>query len=128
MQADSSCVLCHGGQESHFHLFFECPFSALVWLQVREKCEVPPLDWDLASEIQWGVFHCRTKSIQATTFKLCLLTSIYYLWRERNSKIFRQISSDSSSVVNLIMGEINECVCSWRRMVQSSKNSRFCAK
>ena len=46
----SRCSLCDLSQETHEHLFFECPFSSGVWKELSRKYEVnwggrPWRDW-----------------------------------------------------------------------------------
>ncbi|KAL0362130.1 UNVERIFIED_CONTAM: putative mitochondrial protein [Sesamum calycinum] len=36
LQEDSSCSLCINTQETAKHLFFECPFSDFVWINIRQ--------------------------------------------------------------------------------------------
>lgn len=43
---DCNCVLCHGGIESHDHLFFGCSFSTLVWNEVKACCGYWGWFWD----------------------------------------------------------------------------------
>ncbi|XP_058189336.1 uncharacterized protein LOC131306921 [Rhododendron vialii] len=88
---DSSCDLCLGSVESHAHLFFSCHFSSRVWLGIGAQLGSFTHDWSLASEVSWGSHSCKNKSIWASLLKLCLAAAIYYIWRERNGRIFQQI-------------------------------------
>ncbi|KAI8534468.1 hypothetical protein RHMOL_Rhmol10G0092200 [Rhododendron molle] len=57
--SDSSCALCHGGPESHSHLFFDCSFPSLIWKAVKTKCGIGAPDSDLVVELHRGSNHCR---------------------------------------------------------------------
>ncbi|KAI8569247.1 hypothetical protein RHMOL_Rhmol02G0263700 [Rhododendron molle] len=103
---DSFCVLCCGGVESPSHMFFDCPFSSSIWLRVRTCCDLQAHAWDLNFEVQWGSSYGKESSMRVTLFKLCLAASVYYLWKERNGRIFFQVSYDSTGVEKLILDEI----------------------
>lgn len=118
----SSCVLCLGGVESHAHLFFSCQFSTRVWLGVRARLGSFTHDWSLASEVSWGSHSCKNKSVWASLFKLCLAASIYYIWRERNGRIFQRIEHDSGSVMFQILEEVEACSSSWRNVPKTVDN------
>lgn len=70
-------------RESHLHLFFDCPFSSLIWKAVKTKCGLVFPTGDLVAEVHWGSIHCKDNSVQAIVFKLCIAASVYYIWKER---------------------------------------------
>ncbi|KAG5525159.1 hypothetical protein RHGRI_031740 [Rhododendron griersonianum] len=119
---DTSCVLCQGGFESHSHLFFECSFTSIIWEVVKAKCGFVLPSRDLMDEIHWGLTHCKDCSIQSRLFKLCLAASVYYIWKERNGRIFQQIGYESTSVVRLILEEVKASMTSWRHVSRSATN------
>lgn len=93
----AGCVLCQGGVESHGHMFFACPFVAQLWqkvLQLLLECGVTFFGFDLPFAIDWGVLHCFDNSLRDSLFKLSISVAIYYLQRERNSRIFGNRSMD----------------------------------
>ncbi|KAI8555340.1 hypothetical protein RHMOL_Rhmol05G0167400 [Rhododendron molle] len=110
---DSSYVLCLGSVESHTHLFFSCHFSSRVWLGIRAKLGSFTHDWSLASEVSWGSHSCKNKFVWASLFKLCLAAAIYYIWRERNGRIFQHIGHNPEIVMRQILEEVKACASSW---------------
>ncbi|KAF7154479.1 hypothetical protein RHSIM_Rhsim01G0087700 [Rhododendron simsii] len=109
--ADKSCVLCGGSEESHDHIFFVCPFSIAVWNLCLLKCSIsrPPLP--LRDEISWGLANGRSKSVYGLIFKLIFAASIYFLWGERNNRIFKAKGMPWQGVFDLIVENLHACLC-----------------
>ena len=87
-----ACVFCSTDVESHRHLFFGCCNATAVWNKFCGRFIFsPPLDLSSAvlmcSNYQ-GIFPSHVKVIM----KLLLQVIVYSLWRERNGRIFREIS------------------------------------
>ncbi|KAL0294493.1 UNVERIFIED_CONTAM: hypothetical protein Scaly_3120600 [Sesamum calycinum] len=66
LQEDSSCSLCINIQETAKHLFFECPFSNLVWTNIRQWLGIHRRMSTLLSAVKWLIKEkrgppCRTK-------------------------------------------------------------------
>ncbi|KAI8533302.1 hypothetical protein RHMOL_Rhmol11G0286700 [Rhododendron molle] len=119
------CVLCYGGQESHSHLFFECQYATLVWTCIRSKCCRHGDNLSLWAEVQWGSHHC-SKSVSTIIYQWCLAASEYFLWRERNSRIFRQVGVDSYTLVKRIEEEIRACLVSLKLSIRSYDDAVVC--
>ncbi|KAG5559155.1 hypothetical protein RHGRI_008917 [Rhododendron griersonianum] len=64
--------------------------------------------------------------MRSTLFKLCLAASVYYLWKERNGRIFQQLGHDHSAVEKLILEEVKSCTSSWKHEIKSPDNFRVC--
>ncbi|XP_074298711.1 uncharacterized protein LOC141629637 [Silene latifolia] len=83
------CTLCKSAAESHSHLFFKCPYSQalwggmLVWMKLsgRSHCYV--------AEFKWCAGRKTKKHWKHAWFVSCLVGTLYALWAERNSRIFR---------------------------------------
>ena len=87
-QDDLLCPLCESTPDSHNHLFFECSYATQVWSVVRDKARFPVVScrWDdIVSEV---LLFSHKNSIKSVVTKLVLAASVYYIWRERNSRLF----------------------------------------
>ncbi|XP_022014976.1 uncharacterized protein LOC110914495 [Helianthus annuus] len=83
------CLLCYSGVENHEHLFFECPYSKIVWSKVRKKIRMDTVreTWDdITSKL---VAAAKSRSVYAVASRLVVAASAYTIWRERNSKLFK---------------------------------------
>lgn len=84
------CVLCSSATETHDHLFFSCDFLSYVWREVttRTLTTWPTLSW--LPLLQWAILHLRRKGdFRHLLSRLVLSTTIYFLWFERNNRVFR---------------------------------------
>lgn len=95
----AECLLCGLAPEDHSHLFFSCPISKYIWRRVLWKfgSSAPPLTWSLL--IQWIAGNWTGGSLITIVKRLCLATSVYYIWAERNRRFH---SNSRSSTTNLI--------------------------
>ncbi|KAG5548401.1 hypothetical protein RHGRI_013927 [Rhododendron griersonianum] len=62
-----------------------------------------------------------------TILKLSLAATIYWLWRERNSRVFQNRSQDCSSLQGVIIDDVRACISSWRGVKASPQNSDIAA-
>ncbi|XP_071708913.1 uncharacterized protein [Rutidosis leptorrhynchoides] len=83
------CSLCNNVMDSHSHLFFECTYSARLWQKVRMLVQIDLVayDWKSCRDTLMGISnHNSSRMVLA---KLCLSASVYYLWHERNVRLFK---------------------------------------
>ncbi|XP_022003151.1 uncharacterized protein LOC110900574 [Helianthus annuus] len=82
------CLLCYKNIDSHGHLFFECEYSAQVWCKVRSHADmenIPPIWNNILSDM---LQRRSSKLIANVVAKLCVAAAAYYIWRERNKRLF----------------------------------------
>nr|GEU41753.1 hypothetical protein [Tanacetum cinerariifolium] len=84
-----TCVFCKLQMDSHEHLFFECSFSAHVWQLIHVYFELEHIRPVLNDITSWFQNIASQRSIQAIVGKLLLAGSSYFLWRERNDRLFK---------------------------------------
>ncbi|XP_016482342.2 uncharacterized protein LOC107803218 [Nicotiana tabacum] len=90
IQVTHSCVLCGGGiEETHDHLYFECPYSQslwtgiLEWLSYQRKVE----NWE--DEVQWLTTNVNNRNPRKTLLGVVFAAVVYYIWMERNERRFQ---------------------------------------
>ncbi|KAL0291713.1 UNVERIFIED_CONTAM: hypothetical protein Sangu_3261800 [Sesamum angustifolium] len=88
LQEDSSCSLCINTQETAKHLFFECPFSNLVWTNIRQWLGIHRRMSTLLSAVKWLIKEKTRSSVQNKARLIALACTVYSLWRHRNEVIF----------------------------------------
>lgn len=83
------CPLCDLVNDSHNHLFFECDFSKTIWDSLMEKLEERnmPIIWE--NIIEYFINSPCNNSIGSVMRRVTLATTVYYIWKERNSRLFR---------------------------------------
>ncbi|GJU09830.1 homeodomain-like protein [Tanacetum coccineum] len=97
------CSLCDLQADSREHLFFECSYSTQVWATVRRLASmdnVPPVLQNIVLYLQ-PMAHKRTaKSIIG---KILLAAAIYFIWIERNNRLFKDIKKNPEELCDMIM-------------------------
>nr|GEY66007.1 hypothetical protein [Tanacetum cinerariifolium] len=96
------CPLCKTQLDSHSHLFFECNFSTKVWLAIRHLAGMDTIGPNLSDIIMHltPIAHRRTKD--SIFGKLILAAPAYFIWVERNNRLFRSLSKNVDDVCDMI--------------------------
>ena len=102
LQVPDSCVLCADGLESHNHLFFDCPFAVQIWNKFCGRFISSPPAHLQAAVLMSSQFQDPYSSQVKVIFKLILQVKIYGLWRERNARIFRNVSLPPPAFFKLV--------------------------
>lgn len=79
------CIFCGEPDETRDHLFFACPYTFTLWLQVVGNLfgGEPDPDWDTTIAMMINGIYDRLTFI---LLRLVLQVTIYYIWRERNDR------------------------------------------
>ena len=100
------CPLCDTVPDSHTHLFFECPFSLQVWLQVRSLAGMDAISPLLADVIEFIIPIAKGRSVVSILSRLVLAATSYFIWMERNSRLFNKKKSTVDEVVQVIVSTL----------------------
>ncbi|KAG5537062.1 hypothetical protein RHGRI_024489 [Rhododendron griersonianum] len=77
--------------------------------------------------MSWAKQFYSGNAMVLTIFKLSLAATIYWLWRERNSRVFQSRSQDCSSLQDAIVDDVRACISSWRGVKSSPQNHDLAA-
>ncbi|XP_056697341.1 uncharacterized protein [Spinacia oleracea] len=110
LNIDGTCGLCQLEIESLAHLFFSCSYSKDIWRQVLIQLGVSRgvLPWQ--EEVQIAIKRSRSKKKKACKYSIAFIESVYCIWLQRNSKVFRDHVDPVKAVVNNIMFNV-DCRC-----------------
>ncbi|XP_009623361.1 uncharacterized protein [Nicotiana tomentosiformis] len=86
---DATCSLCNNEEETTDHLFFSCPYSSRVWIAMLRWQGIHRQAMTWTNEIEWAERYYKGRSTTAELYKLILADSLYYIWQERNGRIFK---------------------------------------
>ncbi|GJU26824.1 RNA-directed DNA polymerase, eukaryota, reverse transcriptase zinc-binding domain protein [Tanacetum coccineum] len=117
---DLKCSLCKQCADSHDHLFFKCSYTMKVWTEVREMThQLGKLNHlnDIVAAIANGK---GANNITNVINKLLLAATIYFLWQERNKRIFKDECRNEEELCKIIKGAIKSKLMSLR--VKMSKD------
>ncbi|GKC15682.1 RNA-directed DNA polymerase, eukaryota, reverse transcriptase zinc-binding domain protein, partial [Tanacetum coccineum] len=99
---DLKCVFCNKVQDSLNHLFFECEVPGKVWSRLKGlvRLENAPNNWsDILLFMLQRPFN---KSIWSVLQRLLIGASIYFIWMERNLRIFQGKSRSVDGICSMI--------------------------
>nr|XP_043638022.1 uncharacterized protein LOC122609026 [Erigeron canadensis] len=97
------CSLCELQPDSHNRLFFECPFSSQVWNSVKSRAELNNVAPDWMSIVAAILPIASKSSVQSVVAKLVLAASTYFIWDERNARLFRQQKRTRDQLIGAIV-------------------------
>ncbi|GJT58681.1 RNA-directed DNA polymerase, eukaryota, reverse transcriptase zinc-binding domain protein [Tanacetum coccineum] len=89
------CPLCSKENDSHKHLLFLCDYSKYVWKWMAAKMNMRKIEFiweDVINEILQSKVG---NNIWSAVKRICLSAVVYYIWQERNQRIFQGLKRDS---------------------------------
>jgi hypothetical protein len=126
-QGDVLCVFCRGCIEGRDHLFFQCSFSRRIWKFVLDRCLITFSSDDWEEIIARGVHDWKGKSLKSDLARLCLSSSVYAIWRERNSIRHGVNLLSEEKILSKICWEVRTQVLSKCKYVRSRENLLLCS-
>ncbi|KAK1300209.1 hypothetical protein QJS10_CPB13g00247 [Acorus calamus] len=106
LQATTTCQLCLQCLESANHLFFDCAFSSYIWKTILRKAGLqPPPISSITNWTEWLDSNCKAHPLN-TLIQCILSTTIWFIWAERNARIFRGKAEHKSRVLGKILTSI----------------------
>ncbi|GJX42952.1 reverse transcriptase domain, reverse transcriptase zinc-binding domain protein [Tanacetum coccineum] len=100
------CPLCDLVPDSHDHLFFECAFSSQVWSKVRVLCSMDSILPRLIDIITFISPISKGKTAVSNLSRLVLAATSYYIWLEKNGRLFKKKTSSSDQIVQVILSMV----------------------
>nr|XP_043619801.1 uncharacterized protein LOC122591606 [Erigeron canadensis] len=100
------CSLRKTGPDSHSHLFFECSYSAQVWIGIKHLTSLAN------SSQRWedilAILLPLSKSNSATSViaRLALAATVYFVWQERNNHMFTNNQRPPEQLIKAIVDTV----------------------
>ncbi|CAH1444041.1 unnamed protein product [Lactuca virosa] len=100
------CPFCLVTNDSHDHLFFKCEFSHLIWSHFCNKMDlcISYDDWNELILKLCGFI--KGKAVESLVKKIVLASCVAHIWKERNSRLFSNISKLHKEVIFCIEKEV----------------------
>ncbi|GJW28226.1 putative gag-pol polyprotein [Tanacetum coccineum] len=100
------CPLSDLVPDSHDHLFFECSFSTYVWSKVRVLCKMDVISPRLINVIAFIILISKGKTIVSILSRIVVAATSYYIWLERNGRLFKKKTSSPDHIVQVILSMV----------------------
>ena len=100
------CPLCNTQPDSHDHLFFECVYSFQVWDSLKVFAGLTDIPSSLENVVHHLAPMASSRSVRSVVSKLLLAATSYFIWQERNNRIFKQQRRSESQVIDVIKATV----------------------
>ncbi|GJY19326.1 reverse transcriptase domain, reverse transcriptase zinc-binding domain protein [Tanacetum coccineum] len=98
----SVCSLCELTPDSHVHLFFECPFASDVWNRMRGLAGLNASNSNIYDIIHDIMPFVKRRTSESVVAKLVVAATAYYIWQERNWRLFQKGKRKVDQIVDCI--------------------------
>ena len=85
---DMSCPFCKQCKDSHSHLFFTCVFARRLWERLKQMARVDDISNIWPQIVSFMANMPANNSIWSVIQRLVWGASVYFLWQERNIRLF----------------------------------------
>ncbi|XP_021994704.1 uncharacterized protein LOC110891319 [Helianthus annuus] len=97
------CLLCYANVDAHDHLFFDCNYATQVWIKIRDKGGMSSVGPAWNAIIDWLGARANSKSAINFISRLIVAAAVYFVWQERNARLFRNQNRPPDALANLIL-------------------------
>jgi hypothetical protein len=101
------------------------PILKALWWDVCDKCDIPRMTKGWDEWIQWAIVTWHGKSFINFSHKLGFAATMYYIWQERNARIFAGMSRTSNLVFDQIECIIRDKLDLMRNVLQTDENIKI---
>ncbi|GJY88214.1 hypothetical protein Tco_0502842 [Tanacetum coccineum] len=108
------CALCKAQPDSHEHLFFECSYSAKVWVKVLQVADIQFNSSRLSDILAWLLPISKQNNVLSIMSRMVLAAVSYFIWQERNNRIHGKGERNHELLVNNIVDVIRLKLASLR--------------
>ena len=122
---NSGCCFCNNSLESMDHLFFQCAFSKKIWCRVVTCCGLS------YNGMGWNDYMCllssrwKKRRLKYYLGKIALAATVYFLWKERNARIFKGECEESGAVLARIKNIVMTRAMDLTNIRRTSENYRL---
>ncbi|XP_022042086.1 uncharacterized protein LOC110944747 [Helianthus annuus] len=108
------CPLCNYDRDSRNHLFFQCVYASEVWRKVKSLVDMDDVtdSWD--SIIQWMDLNAHSRTAESIICRIVVAASTYFVWQERNSRLFNQNRRSASVLAKVIIDTVRLKIMGFR--------------
>ncbi|PWA78863.1 RNA-directed DNA polymerase, eukaryota, Reverse transcriptase zinc-binding domain protein [Artemisia annua] len=103
---DMSCPFCKRCKDSHSHLFFICNFARRLWERLKIMAKLDDVSNSWAQIISSIVNRPAQNSIWSVIQRLVLGASVYFVWQERNLRLFGVHSRTVEELIKIVIDNV----------------------
>ncbi|XP_022032639.1 uncharacterized protein LOC110933740 [Helianthus annuus] len=119
------CPLCHYDRDSRDHLFFQCVFADQVWANVKGMVNLDSVDNTWESLMVCVYQYSNSKTVDDIVCKLVVVATTYYIWQERNSRLFTSNQLTVLQVAEKIKSSVRLRLMGFKFRLESARRRIF---
>ncbi|GJW36359.1 RNA-directed DNA polymerase, eukaryota, reverse transcriptase zinc-binding domain protein [Tanacetum coccineum] len=96
------CIFCKKVKDSHAHLFFSCEFTSKIWSRMKGLVKLNDAPFKWSDILNFLLRRPCNKPIWSVLQRLLIGATIYFVWQERNIRIFQDKNKSIDVICNLI--------------------------
>ncbi|KAE8729811.1 Vacuolar protein sorting-associated protein 32-like protein 1 [Hibiscus syriacus] len=100
--SESLCILCNEDHESRNHLFVDCIYATSLWNSIMNISSMRDTHRSWDSRLQWAAQTWKGKSLLSTVMRITWTAFIYFIWEERNRRIFNRGTRTTNQLLKAI--------------------------
>ncbi|XVE89156.1 hypothetical protein DITRI_Ditri19aG0128100 [Diplodiscus trichospermus] len=112
--------------ENRDHLFFGCCFAKDIWRSILQLCGLDRVVGSWNEELQWAITKFKGKALPFIVLRIAWRAYVYFVWRERNKRIYEQKSESSYQIVERIKEAVYYRLYGLKNIEIDSVNSLIC--
>lgn len=111
------CTLCEEEMDSRNHLFFSYKFSSRIWEHIKGLMAITNMPLNLNDIVAFLVHVAKSRAIRVIICKLVFAATCYFIWQERNTRLFKKTKRSHEQIIMLITSNIRLklMTCSFKR-------------
>ncbi|KAE8729631.1 hypothetical protein F3Y22_tig00003480pilonHSYRG00012 [Hibiscus syriacus] len=106
IQTDELRVFCKEEIQTRNHLFTDCHFAKALWNSILQRTHLrkPHMSWE--TQLDWSCREWKGKSLISTVLRIAWNAYIYFIWEERNRRIFQNRNREMEQLLKNIKEQV----------------------
>ncbi|PWA80010.1 RNA-directed DNA polymerase, eukaryota, Reverse transcriptase zinc-binding domain protein [Artemisia annua] len=89
-------------KDSHIHLFFACAYSRRLWERLKAMAKLDDVSYVWGEVISGIINKSASNRIWSIIQRLVFRAAVYFIWQERNFRVFQKSSRDVEGLFSVI--------------------------
>ena len=114
------CSLCKNEMDTHDHLFFKCDYAKMIWEKICKMAEIQDTGNSWEETVNKMSSYNNNRSVWVIIKKICLAATVYFIWHERNGRLFSNVNRSAEALFSIICDEIRAKLVSIKVRINSN--------
>ena len=106
--------------DTHDHLFFKCDYAKMIWEKICKMAEIQDTGDSWEETVNKMNSYNNNRSVWVIIKKICLAATVYFIWHERNGRLFSNVNRSAEALFSIICDEIRAKLVSIKVRINSN--------